>query len=79
MSVGEHREGELPAAAPAPFSLDLGIPISTSPKAGVGNRETRVSDLIAVDGTLYVLVNESPDLLRNGHVHAQQVVAIHSP
>ncbi|MBV8880497.1 MAG: hypothetical protein JO332_11065 [Planctomycetaceae bacterium] len=61
-----------PAAAPTPFSVDLGIATSAA------NAESRVSDLIAVDGTLVALVTESPDLLRNGHVGAQQVVAFRS-
>jgi hypothetical protein len=67
-----------PATAPTPLSVDLGIAVNSSSAAGVGNRESRVSDLIAVDGTLIALINESPDLLRNGHVHAQQVVALTS-
>ncbi len=67
-----------PATPPLPLSVDLGVALNSSPSAGVGNRESRVSDLIAVDGTLYALINESPDLLRNGHVHAQQVVALKS-
>ncbi|HVE42872.1 MAG TPA: hypothetical protein VNM14_23530 [Planctomycetota bacterium] len=67
-----------PATPPEPLSVDLGVALNSSPAAGVGNLESRVSDLIAVDGTLYALINESPDLLRNGHVHAQQVVALTS-
>jgi len=43
-----------------------------------GNLESRVTDLMAIDGTLVALVSESPDLLRNGHIHAQQVVALSS-
>jgi hypothetical protein len=72
------RAASAPASAPAPLSVDLGVALNSSPAAGVGNLESRVSDLIALDGTLYVLVNESPDLLRNGHVHAQQVIALTS-
>jgi hypothetical protein len=59
-----------PAVAPVPLSVDLGV------AAGAGTQESRVSDLIAVNGMLYALIDESPDLLRNGHVYAQQVVAL---
>jgi hypothetical protein len=67
-----------PSPLPAPLSVDLGIPVNSSSTPGVGNLQSRVSDLIAVDGMLVALVSESPDLLRNGHVHAQQVVALRS-
>jgi hypothetical protein len=60
-----------PAGLPVPFTVDLGVALG-------GNLESRVTDLIAIDGTLVALVSESPDLLRNGHIHAQQVVAISS-
>jgi hypothetical protein len=76
--VGFDITAPLPAVLPAPWSVDLGVALNASPAPGVGNLESRVSDLIAVDGTLYALVNESPDLLRNGHVHAQQIVAVSS-
>jgi len=76
--VGFDITAALPASLPVPCSVDLGIALNASPAAGVGNLESRVSDLIAVDGTLVALVDESPDLLRNGHVHAQQVVALNS-
>jgi hypothetical protein len=65
-----------PATPPVPLSVDLGVAINSSATAGIGNLESRVSDLIAANGTLYALIDESPDLLRNGHVQAQQVVAL---
>ena len=61
----------VPATPPVPFTVDLGVPLG-------GNLESRVTDLMAIDGTLVALVSESPDLLRNGHIHAQQVVALSS-
>jgi hypothetical protein len=76
MVAGFDVTAAAPAPMPEPFSVDLGIALNASPAAGVGNLQSRVADLIAANGMLYALVSESPDLLRNGHVHAQQVVAI---
>lgn len=72
-----------PSTPPVPFVYDLGVARNTSadnhtPGGGPGNLESRVADIMAADGVLYVLINESCDLLRPGHVFAQQVVALTS-
>jgi hypothetical protein len=74
--AGVDITAEKAPSLPAPFTLDLKVPIRDTPEIGRGNKQTRVPDMIAADGDLYILVDESPDLKRSGHVHAQQVIAL---
>ncbi len=73
-----------PASPPTPFTYDLGVALNSSLTQGSGgNMASRATDMIAADGTLYVLVEEETYVsgdggltTRPGYVNAQQVIAL---
>ncbi len=73
-----------PAVPPTPFTYDLGVALNGSTTAGQGgNMASRATDMIAADGTLYVLVDEETLVngdggltTRPGYLNAQQIIAL---